>query len=220
MDVTKLEEILKDIEKLNESDYTKESWEKLDAAIKSAEKLLSDEEKTQEDVDATFEKVKEAMNELEKKQEEVEEVDKSTLEKEIKQAEELNESDYTKDSWEKFQTVLKSAQTVLEKEQATEEEVNEALTALKEAVKQLKLKDEQETNGEADKGDSNLNNDEPITDENNAETTIVKNDNDDSNKKGGILPNTGTTMFNILLIGAVLLVVGIILFVIRKRNVS
>lgn len=57
-------------------------------------------------------------------------------------------------------------------------------------------------------------------DGNNAETTIVKNDNDDTNKKGGILPNTGTAIFNILLIGVGLLIVGVILFVIRKRKVS
>lgn len=217
IDVTKLEEALKEAEKLNKSDYTKKSWEKLDDAIKSAQNLLSDEQKTQEEVDATLEKLNEAMNELEKKQNDV---DKSTLEKEVKQAEKLNEADYTKDSWDKFQAVLKSAQTILSKENATEKEVKEALTALKNSVKELKLKDKKEPNDEKEIGESNTNNNEQIMDGNNAETTIVKNDNDDTNKKGGILPNTGTAIFNILLIGVGLLIVGVILFVIRKRKVS
>ncbi|MEI3610076.1 LPXTG cell wall anchor domain-containing protein [Pseudogracilibacillus sp. SO10305] len=217
MDVTKLEEALKEAEKLNKSDYTKKSWEKLDDAIKSAQNLLSDEQKTQEEVDATLKKLNEAMNELEKKQKDV---DKSTLEKEVKQAEKLNEADYTKDSWDKFQAVLKSAQTILSKENATEKEVKEALTALKNSVKELKLKDKKEPNDAKEIGESNTNNNEQIMDGNNAETTIVKNDNDDTNKKGGILPNTGTAIFNILLIGVGLLIVGVILFVIRKRKVS
>ena len=217
IDVTKLEEALKEAEKLNKSDYTKKSWEKLDDAIKSAQNLLSDEQKTQEEVDATLEKLNEAMNELEKKQNDV---DKSTLEKEVKQAEKLNEADYTKDSWDKFQAVLKSAQTILSKENATEKEVKEALTALKNSVKELKLKDKKEPNDAKEIGESNTNNNEQIMDGNNAETTIVKNDNDDTNKKGGILPNTGTAIFNILLIGVGLLIVGVILFVIRKRKVS
>ncbi|HIV74716.1 MAG TPA: gamma-glutamyltransferase [Candidatus Pseudogracilibacillus intestinigallinarum] len=217
IDVTKLEEALKEAEKLNKSDYTKKSWEKLDDAIKSAQNLLSDEQKTQEEVDATLKKLNEAMNELEKKQKDV---DKSTLEKEVKQAEKLNEADYTKDSWDKFQAVLKSAQTILSKENATEKEVKEALTALKNSVKELKLKDKKEPNDAKEIGESNTNNNEQIMDGNNAETTIVKNDNDDTNKKGGILPNTGTAIFNILLIGVGLLIVGVILFVIRKRKVS
>ena len=217
IDVTKLEEALKEAEKLNKSDYTKKSWEKLDDAIKSAQNLLSDEQKTQEEVEATLKKLNEAMNELEKKQNDV---DKSTLEKEVKQAEKLNEADYTKDSWDKFQAVLKSAQTILSKENATEKEVKEALTALKNSVKELKLKDKKEPNDAKEIGESNTNNNEQIMDGNNAETTIVKNDNDDTNKKGGILPNTGTAIFNILLIGVGLLIVGVILFVIRKRKVS
>ena len=217
IDVTKLEEALKEAEKLNKSDYTKKSWEKLDDAIKSAQNLLSDEQKTQEEVDAKLKKLNEAMNELEKKQKDV---DKSTLEKEVKQAEKLNEADYTKDSWDKFQAVLKSAQTILSKENATEKEVKEALTALKNSVKELKLKDKKEPNDAKEIGESNTNNNEQIMDGNNAETTIVKNDNDDTNKKGGILPNTGTAIFNILLIGVGLLIVGVILFVIRKRKVS
>lgn len=217
IDVTKLEEALKEAEKLNKSDYTKKSWEKLDDAIKSAQNLLSDEQKTQEEVDATLKKLNEAMNELEKKQKDV---DKSTLEKEVKQAEKLNEADYTKDSWDKFQAVLKSAQTILAKENATEKEVKEALTALKNSVKELKLKDKKEPNDAKEIGESNTNNNEQKMDGNNAETTIVKNDNDDTNKKGGILPNTGTAIFNILLIGVGLLIVGVILFVIRKRKVS
>ena len=217
IDVTKLEEALKEAEKLNKSDYTKKSWEKLDDAIKSAQNLLSDEQKTQEEVEATLKKLNEAMNELEKKQKDV---DKSTLEKEVKQAEKLNEADYTKDSWDKFQAVLKSAQTILSKENATEKEVKEALTALKNSVKELKLKDKKEPNDAKEIGESNTNNNEQIMDGNNAETTIVKNDNDDTNKKGGILPNTGTAIFNILLIGVGLLIVGVILFVIRKRKVS
>lgn len=67
------------------------------------------------------------------------EVDKSKLEALYKEClETYKEADYTKDSWSVFVNAMKEADAVLENEEATQEEVNEAEDALKDAVDNLK----------------------------------------------------------------------------------
>lgn len=60
-------------------------------------------------------------------------VDKSELQKAVDKANELNAEDYSADSWRNFQAALTAAQTVLDSEDATQTQVNDALTALNDA---------------------------------------------------------------------------------------
>ena len=67
------------------------------------------------------------------------ETDKSKLEALYKEClETYKEADYTKDSWSVFANAMKDADVVLENEEATQEEVNRAEDALKDAVDNLK----------------------------------------------------------------------------------
>lgn len=67
------------------------------------------------------------------------ETDKSKLEALYKEClETYKEADYTKDSWSVFANAMKDADVVLENEEATQEEVDRAEDALKDAVDNLK----------------------------------------------------------------------------------
>ena len=64
-------------------------------------------------------------------------VDKSELQAAITEAEKLQESDYTAASWSAFQTALAAARQMLDSETASQTQVDDALTALDNAVKAL-----------------------------------------------------------------------------------
>ena len=59
--------------------------------------------------------------------------DKAALQKAVDKADELNAEDYSAESWRSFQAALAAAQTVLDNEEATQAQVNDALTALNDA---------------------------------------------------------------------------------------
>ena len=60
-------------------------------------------------------------------------VDKAALQKAVDKADELNAEDYSAESWRSFQAALAAAQTVLDNEEATQAQVNDALAALNDA---------------------------------------------------------------------------------------
>ena len=64
-------------------------------------------------------------------------IDKSELQEVIVAAEALNEADYTSVSWAEFKTAMDNAKDVLEKADASQEEVDNAITALQEAKEAL-----------------------------------------------------------------------------------
>ncbi len=70
-------------------------------------------------------------------------VDKSELEAKIAEAEELNEEDYTEESWANLQAVLQAAISVFENEDATQVEVDEALDNLIAAIEGLEPVEEE-----------------------------------------------------------------------------
>ena len=59
--------------------------------------------------------------------------DKAALQKAVDKADELNAEDYSAESWRSFQAALAAAQTVLDNEEATQDQVNDALAALNDA---------------------------------------------------------------------------------------
>ena len=62
---------------------------------------------------------------------------KDALKNALTEAKKLNEKDYTADSWKEFADALKNAQAVYDNEDATKEEIADAVKALKDAQAQL-----------------------------------------------------------------------------------
>lgn len=122
--------------------YTVESLQALQAAIDAAQDVLDDENATQETVDAQTSAINAAMNALVKKPV----VEKTELKKAVDAAKEFasseeNKEKYTEDSWKTLEDAMKAAQDVLDKPEAAQKEVDDALTALTEAKENLKTKE-------------------------------------------------------------------------------
>ena len=103
---------------------------------------MDDENATQETVDAQTSAINAAMNALVKKPV----VDKTELKKAVDAAKEFasseeNKEKYTEDSWKTLEDAMKAAQDVLDKPEAAQKEVDDALTALTEAKENLKTKE-------------------------------------------------------------------------------
>jgi len=159
-DKSALNAAIKKAMELKSSDYTKESWAKLDAALKKALEVQENTYVTQKEIDDATKDLLDAIDSLVKVEkpeepgepEEPGKADKSALKKAIEDAESFKESDYTEDSWDAFQKALAAAKQVMEDDDATQAEVDEALADLNASVKAL-VKKPGETPGEGDEDD-------------------------------------------------------------------
>ena len=125
VDTTKLAAAIEKAEGLNESDYTKDSWKALQSELTKAKSALEA---------ATPDKP-------------TKEVSTDALEKAIKAAGALKESDYTADSWKALQSALAEADTAL-KEKKDQDTVDKATEKLNKAISALVKKDAgQKVNG-------------------------------------------------------------------------
>ncbi len=114
-----------------EADYTKESWAAMQTALAKAVEVAENKDAVQKEVDdATFE-LSEALRNLK------EVVNKNALKAAIDRTKELKESDHTAASWKAMQEALKTANQAMESETATQEEVNAATAALRDALAAL-----------------------------------------------------------------------------------
>ena len=126
----------------NTAAYTEESLRALQAAINAAQAVLDDPAATQEAVNAQTDALNAAIAALVEKPV----VDKTKLQTAVEKAKEFtsnedNKEKYTEESWQVFEAAIEAAQTVLDNSAATQEEVNNALTALEDAKKNLKTKE-------------------------------------------------------------------------------
>ena len=64
VDTTELEKVIKQAKALKKSDYTKKTWDAMQAALKAAEKVLKDADATQEEVDAAADALNKAIKAL------------------------------------------------------------------------------------------------------------------------------------------------------------
>ena len=125
VDTTKLAAAIEKAEGLNESDYTKDSWKALQSELTKAKSAL----------------------EAATPDEPTKEVSTDALEKAIKAAGALKESDYTADSWKALQSALAEADTAL-KEKKNQDTVDKATEKLNKAISALVKKDAgQKVNG-------------------------------------------------------------------------
>ena len=126
----------------NTAAYTEESLKALRAAIKAAQAVLNDPAATQEEVNAQTDALNAAIAALVEKPV----VDKTELQTAAADANKFAASDenkekYTEDSWKTLEEAITVAQAVLNKPEATQEEVNDALKALTDAKENLKTKE-------------------------------------------------------------------------------
>ncbi|MCU6686424.1 CotH kinase family protein [Dorea acetigenes] len=134
-----LKQAIENTAKLEADDYTADSWEVFQEALNKAKEILGKEDATQEEVDNAKTTLEEAQNGLKEKPD-VPLVTKDALKQAIENTAKLEADDYTADSWEAFQEALNKAQVIMDKEDATQEEVDSAKTALEEAQNGLKEK--------------------------------------------------------------------------------
>ena len=137
---------------LSESDYTAESWKPFAEALAKAQLVLEKADATQAEVDEALAALTKAADALQKA--EAAEVDKSKLETGVEHTKQavagLVESDYTAESWKALQDALADAQSVLDNPDATQEQVNVAVTKLAAAYQGLAKANASNNGGNAD----------------------------------------------------------------------
>lgn len=125
------EAIVNAIETYVEADYTPASWAAYADALAAAQDANQNEKITQSGVDKALADLNAAIKALTKL------ADKTDLTKAIADVDNLNEKDYTPNSWEALRTVKAKAIAVNEDIDATQDEVDAALGALNMAINDL-----------------------------------------------------------------------------------
>ncbi|MBJ6364003.1 S-layer homology domain-containing protein [Paenibacillus sp. GCM10012307] len=110
-----------DLYKLKPDQYDADRWQAMDAALKAAKEVLTDDDVTQTDVDAALARLSEAKAAL---------VDKTALEDRVAELKPLHSEDYTPENFQLLQDAMNEAEAVLEDDEATQVEVNDALSKL------------------------------------------------------------------------------------------
>ena len=131
---TDLDKAIKAIEAKNpdSSKYTADSWKTFADAMAHAKAVIADDSATQQDVDNALKALTDAYAGLTEKTPEPAPVNKSELDKKIKaiEAEKLDGSKYTAESWKAFETALAHAKAVIASDSATQQDVDAALGVL------------------------------------------------------------------------------------------
>ena len=120
-------------------DYSDESWTAFTTALEEAKAILENPEVTAADLSNARVKLENAHNALKSGSESV---DKQKLQEfidECKIIQGQGQGNYTDESWQTFQTAFESANAVLIKEDATQEEVAKAVEDLQKALDGLKV---------------------------------------------------------------------------------
>ena len=131
VDKTALNELIAQVETMDETAYTGDSWSALEEALAAAKAAAAEDPTTQAAVDAAYEALKAAVEAL------VIRADASELEALIAEADKLVEADYVSDTWPALAEALEDAKAVVANSNATEEEIQEAIDALKAAMEAL-----------------------------------------------------------------------------------
>ena len=141
----KLEKLLTEIDALNASDYTSESWEELKEQAEAIDRPVKPyDEKTGEgmpDYIATLmiNNLKSLMDALVPATESV----YVKLENKLKEAEALNADDYTSESWNKVKSIIDSIDRPVSADNITEKLANKMLSDLDEAISGLQKKEKE-----------------------------------------------------------------------------
>lgn len=139
-DTALLQALLEQAAKLNEEDFTAESWQALQLEVEFAGYILEDPEVSQEDVNVQTDNLQNALNALERVTAET--VDKSLLAALVSEAKAQKEAGSLNGAAAEdkaaFEKALSEAQAVLDDDGATQSEVEDAWKALSEALQKVK----------------------------------------------------------------------------------
>ena len=150
VDNEKLKSFVDDLSNLEQKDYTKDSWKQFQTVLKEAQDVLSNLDATKDEINDMYQKLLDAYNGL------VTLNDKSGLTDLISKADQLQEKDYTKDSWKQLVEALTQAKEVSAKEDATKEEINEAIFNLEKTMNALKKVDSSTKDNNTSKGNTQV----------------------------------------------------------------
>ncbi len=150
---TALKTKIEEAERLQQADYKPETWTALQTALTAAEAVYANVNATQAQVNTALTNLTNAIAGLEKvTPDDGQEVNKDALKAKIGQAKELNQADYKPETWTALQTALTAAEAVYANVNATQAQVNTALTNLTNAIAGLEKvtpDDGQEVNKDA-----------------------------------------------------------------------
>ena len=133
-DIKKLEKIISDAKKIDENLYTLKSYHKLIDILDKAVNISQNANASQEEVDKIVVELQSAIDNLEKR------ADKKQLLDLIKKVEKINKDDYTKESIDQLDIILKKANKALDNIDVKQEEVDLLYKQLKEAYEMLEKK--------------------------------------------------------------------------------
>lgn len=154
IDKTELQKAVDDAANLSSDDYTADTWANFESALNAVRDALANDDATQEQVDAALKALNDARAALvEKPVAPV--VDKTELQKAVDEAAGLKAEDYTAESWEPFEAALDDAREVLADDDATQDQVNDALAALIDARDALKKSEAKPDPDQPDPGKPN-----------------------------------------------------------------
>ena len=129
------DEITSTKKEIENNNYSIESWSRFEKALLEAIIVNEDSNATQEQVDKAYDDLDKAIKGL------IDApviVDKKELSNVIETTNDFVEKDYTVDSWKAFKEALDHAKDVLQNENTTQDEVDQALASLQDAIKNLK----------------------------------------------------------------------------------
>lgn len=136
-DKTELEAVLEEYENVNASEYTEESYLVFEEALKKAQEVQADAKATKEQIEEAVADLRKAYADL-KQAEKPEPADKNELQNVLNEIEKVDAVGYTEESYKAFAEALDAANHILADENATKEQVEEAIANLRNAYADLK----------------------------------------------------------------------------------
>ena len=133
-----LKDLLDQAKELKEKDYTKESWDALQKAVKDASKTFNKAMAKEAEIKNAENALKDAIAALQKKEDPQKAQALKALQEQLAKIRALKESDYTPESWKPLAMQKEAAEALLKKQDATTEELLQQVKALKAAVTGLK----------------------------------------------------------------------------------
>ena len=191
-DKAQLEKLVKIIKATDGSQYSTSTWSVLQSELEKANKVIADENAMEAEVKESYNKLVKAYLDLRLIP------NKSKLEGLINKAGAIDVSLYTKESVDNFNVNLAKARTILAKEEASQEEIDEASGDLEVAMANLKEIAQADTNNNNNNnaGDSSNNSNNSIANNTGNSSNSSNNSTTDNAGKGnpnGKLPSTGGT---------------------------
>ena len=207
VDKTALQTRYDELKDISSEDYTSGTFAAFETALGNAETILADAEATQEEVDGALSALNAAYEGL------AEAADKAALQTRYDELKDTSSEGYTSDSFTAFETALDNAETILADTEATQEEVDAALSALNTAYEELAIEVPEPGPDDSSTADSSTS-DSSTADSSTADSSAGGGSTTSSDEEGGC----GST---ITAAGVVIAVVSICLgaiLTLRKRS--